>query len=85
MPSVLQPWVKTLGLRHQGVLMSCVRGCDNVPKEDATKLLARCLRAVLFVSFDPQPASFIENVANKILERRMKTLLKRTQSPAGCD
>jgi hypothetical protein len=76
MRSVLQPWVETLGLRHQGVLMSCVRGCDNVPKNDATKLLARCLRATMLVSFDPKPSSFIEHVDDDELGRRMAAVLK---------
>ena len=73
---VLQPWVAALGLRHQGVLMACVRGCDNVPKDDATKLLARCLRAVMLRSFDPKPSSFIEHVASDELGRRMIAVLK---------
>ncbi len=74
--SVLQPWVERLSLRHQGVLMACVRGCDNVPKEDATKALARCLRAVTLVSFDRNPSSFIENVGDTELRDRMMAVLK---------
>lgn len=73
---VLQSWVAALGLRHQGVLMACVRGCDNVPKEDATKLLARCLRAVMLRSFDPRPSSFIENVTAAELGDRMRAVLE---------
>ncbi len=76
MPSVLQPWVEQLGLRHQGVLMACVRGCDSVPKEDATKALARCLRGVLLNSFDPKPTSFIEHVNDDELRERMVAVLK---------
>lgn len=76
MPSVLQPWVESLGLRHQGVLVSCVRGCDSEPKEDPTKLLARCLRAVVLVSFDKKPSSFIESVDADELQRRMTAVLR---------
>jgi hypothetical protein len=76
MTSILQPWVETLGLRHQGVLMSCIRGCDSVPKDDPSKLLVRCLRAVLLVSFDEKPSSFIENVDGYVLGARMKAVLK---------
>jgi hypothetical protein len=76
MTSVLQPWVEQLGLRHQGVLMACVRGCDSVPKEDPTKLLARCLRAVTLISFDPKPSSFIEHVDDGELKARMVAVLK---------
>jgi len=76
MPSVLKEWVTRLGLRHQGVLMACVRGCDNVPKEDPTKALARCLRDVLLNSFDPRPSSFIEHVDDVELRDRMIAVLK---------
>jgi hypothetical protein len=73
--SVLQPWVERLGLRHQGVLMACVRGCDSVPKEDPTKALARCFRATILRSFDPKPTSFIEHVSEKELCHRMRAVL----------
>jgi hypothetical protein len=76
MPSVLKPWVEQLGLRHQGVLMACVRGCDSVPKEDPTKALARCFRATILQSFDPNPTSFIENVDDTVLRERMVAVLK---------
>ena len=76
MPSVLQPWVERLGLRHQGGLMACVRGCDNVPKEDPTKALARCLRGTILNSFDRKPTSFIENVDDVQLRERMIAVLK---------
>ena len=32
MKSVLQDWVMELPLRHQGVLLTAVRGCDDEPK-----------------------------------------------------
>lgn len=32
MKSVLQDWVMNLPLRHQGVLLTSVRGCDDEPK-----------------------------------------------------
>jgi len=75
MPSVLKPWVEKLGLRHQGCLMSCIRGCDSVPKDDPTKLLVRCLRAVLLNSYDPKPSSFIDHVGDEALHGRMVAVL----------
>lgn len=33
MKSVLQDWVMELPLRHQGTLLTAVRGCDNEPKQ----------------------------------------------------
>lgn len=61
MTSILQPWVLELGLRHQGCLISAVRGCDTLPKDDPSKRLVRCLRADILVPFSDQPSSFIEN------------------------
>lgn len=31
---VLRPWVRKLGLRHQGVIITALRGCDIANKED---------------------------------------------------
>jgi len=33
MNSVLQDWVMELPLRYQGTLLTCVRGCDDEPKQ----------------------------------------------------
>lgn len=59
MRSVLQDWVMGLGLRHQGVLVSAVRGCDMLPKQHPFKTLIRAYRGVVLQSFDPNPSSFI--------------------------
>lgn len=42
--SIIQNWVSELGLRHQGVIVSAVRGCDTLPKEAAAKTLSRFFR-----------------------------------------
>lgn len=47
MKSIIQDWAANLGLRHQGVLVSAVRGCDSVQREDASKYLVRVFRGVL--------------------------------------
>lgn len=47
MKSILQDWVMNLGLRHQGVLLSAVRGCDTVSRDEASKWLARFYRACI--------------------------------------
>jgi hypothetical protein len=60
---ILQDWVCRLGLRHQGVLVSAVRGCDTAPKENGSKALTRYLRAAVLNAHcgDPRKAkSFIE-------------------------
>ncbi len=62
--SVLQDWVLGLpGLRHQGVLLGAVRGCDILPKYGHAKTLTRYLRAMFLNAHcgDPRKAvSFIE-------------------------
>ena len=55
--------------------MSVIRGCDNAPKEDPCKALARCIRYVLLHSFSDKPSSFIENVDDDELKRRMVAVL----------
>ena len=77
--NILKPWTEKLGLRHQGVLMSVIRGCDNAPKEDPCKSLARCLRFVLLRSFSDKPSSFIENVDDDELSRRMVAVLEQSR------
>lgn len=60
---VLQEWVAKLGLRHQGVLLTAIRGCDTAPREDDSKAFTRALRGVLLNTHcaDPKDAvSFIE-------------------------
>jgi hypothetical protein len=47
MPGILLPWVEQLGLRHQGVLVSAMRGCDTAPRHDPSKLVQRLLRGAV--------------------------------------
>lgn len=54
MPNILQHWVAELGLRHQGVILTGIRGCDGVAKHDVSKPLMRAIRAVALVPFDPR-------------------------------
>jgi len=42
--SILQRWVEDLPIRYQGTLLTAMRGCDSVPREDVTKILMRGLR-----------------------------------------
>lgn len=61
---ILQEWVAKLPLRHQGCLLGCIRGCDNVPKEDPAKDLTRALRGVILYThcLNPEDAgSFIDH------------------------
>lgn len=73
--SVLQDWVMELPLRHQGVLVAAVRGCDTAVRHDDSKLLARCLRAAILVAATDRPTSFIEHVGERLLRERMEKFL----------
>lgn len=79
MRSVLQDWVMRLGLRHQGVLINSLRGCDTAPKNDPSKLLTRCYRAEILNCHcgDPSKAqTYIESVPETELTGRMLAVRK---------
>lgn len=79
MNSILKQWVTELGLRHQGCLLSAVRGCDDAPKDDPSKLFIRCFRSMILNSFCGDPskaASFVEEVHFGALLRRFNDLRK---------
>ncbi len=55
--SVLQDWVMELPLREQGTLLTCVRGCDLVPKlplDSLPRRLVGSLRHAFMVPCDPR-------------------------------
>ena len=62
MKSVLQDWLMGIGLRHQGVVLSAVRGCDTLPKHHPVKRFTGALRCDTLVSFSPNPSSFFKQV-----------------------
>lgn len=76
---ILQGWVAKLGLRHQGVLLTVIRGCDTSPKEDASKAFTRALRGVLLNTHcaNPEDAkSFIETLPWDAIDDRSNEFLK---------
>jgi len=73
--SIVQEWAARLPLRHQGVLVSAVRGCDTALRHDDSKLLSRCLRAEFLVPAVDNPGSYIEFVDEQTLLRRMNVFL----------
>ena len=47
--SVVRPWLaKNCTLKMQSVLLSALRGCDGLPKEDISKAITRKFRGTLF-------------------------------------
>lgn len=59
MPSIMQDWAASLGLRHQGVLVAAVRGADEVQRDDPSKWLSRFYRACVLRAHvgDPRKAA----------------------------
>lgn len=55
--SILWGWVEDLGLRHQGVILTAIRGCDGVAKHDVSKPVMRAIRAVTLIPFDARELS----------------------------
>jgi hypothetical protein len=47
--NILHDWVMELGLRHQGVLLSAMRGCDIAPRHDPSKVAQRILRGAVLI------------------------------------
>lgn len=45
MSSIIQDWAAELGLRHQGVLVSAIRGCDGQTRETNGKEVIRFYRS----------------------------------------
>ncbi len=77
--SILKPWVCELGLRHQGVLIAGVRGCDTAPKNDPSKLLARNIREAILIPHcgdSAKAVSFIEKSDDAALRERMTAFAK---------
>lgn len=58
MPSILKDWVTHLGLRHQGVLMACVRAAIAYPRKTLQKPWpVACEEHFLTHSIQNRPAS----------------------------
>jgi len=75
MTGIMKEWTKEIGLRHQGVLVSAVRGVDTEGKNDPTKLLLRSYRDVVLESFNDHPSSFIDKVHLDEVRIRMQNVL----------
>jgi hypothetical protein len=58
MNSILRSWVTELGLRHQGVLLTIIRGCDTRGKYALEKPLIREMRGLLLVPYDERELAF---------------------------
>lgn len=67
--SVVRPWLaQCCSFKEQAVLLSALRGCDGIEKEDVSKKFTRKLRSVLFY-----PAMI--NVMDSDVDKYMKTTI----------
>lgn len=70
MKSVVRPWLANhCSFKEQAVVLSALRGCDGIPKEDISKKFTRKLRSVLFY-----PA--MVNVMSDEVDKYMKTTIE---------
>lgn len=79
--SVLQDWVMALGLRHQGSLLTAVRGCDDAPKDDPSKKFIRCYREVILNAHcgdAAKAATFIERCSPAEVRLRFRDFRRST-------
>lgn len=51
---VVRAWLHALPLRHQGVVVTAIRGCDGAPKEDPSKVLSSMVRRAILNPADPR-------------------------------
>ena len=67
--SVVRPWLAYhCSFKEQAVVLSALRGCDGIPKEDISKKFTRKLRSVLFY-----PA--MVNVMSDEVDKYMKSTI----------
>ncbi len=56
---ILREWVEALPERMQGTLLTVIRGCDTVERNELSKRITRIIRGLLLYTRDPNPSSFI--------------------------
>jgi hypothetical protein len=77
--SILQDWVTELPLRKQGTLVTGIRGCDGIPKNDPSKPFARALRRAVLNPADPdwkinEPGGFFDS---ELVEDQLLTFCRQ--------
>jgi hypothetical protein len=62
---VVQDWLKDLTLKQQTVLLSAIRGCDGVAKEDISKKFVRVYRSLILK--DAYPTKKVGTFMNDVI------------------
>jgi hypothetical protein len=55
---VMRDWVNQLPLRHQGILVAGIRGCDGAPKDDPSKALSCSIRRAIMNPADYRETTY---------------------------
>lgn len=58
---VVKEWVKSLNWKQQTVLLTAIRGCDGIPKEDVSKKIVRKYRSIILNCAVPKDPKFMED------------------------
>ena len=58
---VMKPWTYKLSWKEQTVLLSALRGCDSVGKNDITKKIVRKLRSVVLNNAGAEDSEFMRD------------------------
>lgn len=59
--SVMKPWTYELSWKEQTVLISALRGCDAVGKNDISKKIVRRIRNVVLNNAGPDNSEFMDS------------------------
>lgn len=65
MKSVVQEWMNDLTFKQQTVVLSALRGCDGLPKDDAAKKITRFLRGCVLHNAGTENTAFMRPEPNK--------------------
>ena len=79
--SVVRTWVSACTFKQQTVLLTALRGCDGLPREDPSKLLTRELRNVVLRCADTREPKFMVNPAGAVELARMRLLADLDRYP----
>jgi hypothetical protein len=71
MTHVVEMWVSNLPLMLQSTLLSAVRGCDGVSKNDPSKQMVRAFRSLVLIDAGGDK-SFMEDVDPKEFDKMLK-------------
>jgi hypothetical protein len=76
MPSVIRPWVSDLGNRHQVALLTALRGCDYIQRDNTARPIVKALRFAIMDMGDETPLAEANNfLCNNLMWFEMKAFL----------